>query len=548
MKPYAKKFIIILIFDITLLAGNRHLPWCGGDIGHTAPYSAECYGYAMARAYNRSWNHPVCPAHSFPGDLIKTPYFKKVNATEQEFDYRLIVVGDILTYTDHAVYVVEVPGWPRDTIPNGIYVDHKLNPGTSYQTLHEELTSINSSQQQEPKYIWRRNNVWEITVKNSFEEGRVKVAGTQRNSGWTESNLRYESWVSLDAIEDGNVHGGYVQRFQNWKKNGALQNKPKSTSVEIVDDWNSPVIWEAVFKNEYDITFLNHFIGIGNKGIIKVDDVQYNQPTSVFHIKEDESIKGEAINQPYNAIYYSFNYWSDGVSNYSDRIKTFYPSDHRTYTAYFTGRPNQVQNVHFDCDIGEPIHIVWEQHTNSNCQYKIYRKTRDQYGHTTGPTLLATLPHSTTSYTDNQYMKAATYVFLLSYDVRAYYTVESTAADPHWISVYGESDIKYDSTGRVTSKLLSPCKRFTLGNYPNPFNPVTTIYYELARETSVRLAIYDLSGSRVKTVVDKTQPAGVYKILWNGMNENGNNVSSGIYFLRLESPALRITRKLFLLR
>jgi len=79
-----------------------------------------------------------------------------------------------------------------------------------------------------------------------------------------------------------------------------------------------------------------------------------------------------------------------------------------------------------------------------------------------------------------------------------------------------------------------PSEYQLLGNYPNPFNPTTTIKYSLPKESSVELKIYDMMGSEIRTFNLTAQPSGYDEITWDGKNENGNPVSSGIYIYRIK--------------
>ncbi len=88
-------------------------------------------------------------------------------------------------------------------------------------------------------------------------------------------------------------------------------------------------------------------------------------------------------------------------------------------------------------------------------------------------------------------------------------------------------------------------------NYPNPFNPRTTIAYDLPAaptSESVRLRIVDVAGRVVRTLVDETQSGGAYRIEWEGKDDRGQLVSSGIYFSVLDARGTRQTRKLVLLK
>ncbi|MBN2012439.1 T9SS type A sorting domain-containing protein [candidate division KSB1 bacterium] len=83
-------------------------------------------------------------------------------------------------------------------------------------------------------------------------------------------------------------------------------------------------------------------------------------------------------------------------------------------------------------------------------------------------------------------------------------------------------------------------------NYPNPFNPSTTLTFTLPSKIQARLVIYDLNGRNVNTLTDGKLAAGDYKFQWNGQDANGQTVGSGIYFAVLETPDFRASHKLVL--
>jgi hypothetical protein len=85
-------------------------------------------------------------------------------------------------------------------------------------------------------------------------------------------------------------------------------------------------------------------------------------------------------------------------------------------------------------------------------------------------------------------------------------------------------------------------------NMPNPFNPVTTIKYSIAQDIDVSLVVYDVSGRRVRTLVDNHQRADVYKVTWDGVNDQGQRVASGMYFYKLVAGKFVQTRKMMLLK
>jgi len=84
--------------------------------------------------------------------------------------------------------------------------------------------------------------------------------------------------------------------------------------------------------------------------------------------------------------------------------------------------------------------------------------------------------------------------------------------------------------------------------HPNPFNPETTVGFALASPERVRLAIYDVRGTLVKLLVDRTMPAGEHRATWNGTDERGRPASSGIYFVRMNAGSYRETKKVVMLK
>jgi len=69
-------------------------------------------------------------------------------------------------------------------------------------------------------------------------------------------------------------------------------------------------------------------------------------------------------------------------------------------------------------------------------------------------------------------------------------------------------------------------------NYPNPFNPITTISYDLPEDGFVELSVYNMRGEKVATLIKGNQEVGSYRLNWDGTSQSGEMVASGIYFLR----------------
>ncbi len=85
-------------------------------------------------------------------------------------------------------------------------------------------------------------------------------------------------------------------------------------------------------------------------------------------------------------------------------------------------------------------------------------------------------------------------------------------------------------------------------NYPNPFNPTTMIKFEIPRTSEVELVVYDILGQKVQTVVSETMEAGTHEAIWNGADDNGNEVASGMYFYKLTAGDHTQLKRMTLIR
>ncbi len=105
------------------------------------------------------------------------------------------------------------------------------------------------------------------------------------------------------------------------------------------------------------------------------------------------------------------------------------------------------------------------------------------------------------------------------------------------------------NTTDVNDDNTSILKKYELlQNYPNPFNPTTTIKFNVAKAGQVKVIVYDILGREVKTLFNEETHVGFHTVEWNGTNNYGNKVATGLYFYQLKAGAVQLTRKMILLK
>ena len=107
-----------------------------------------------------------------------------------------------------------------------------------------------------------------------------------------------------------------------------------------------------------------------------------------------------------------------------------------------------------------------------------------------------------------------------------------------------------EQVAQLMSDILSEIPvAFSLNhNYPNPFNPITTIEYSLKEPAHVTMMIYDMLGRKVTTLKNEEQDLGFYQVQWKGTNDYGRKVSSGVYFYAIQMGDFKQVKKMVLLK
>jgi len=151
---------------------------------------------------------------------------------------------------------------------------------------------------------------------------------------------------------------------------------------------------------------------------------------------------------------------------------------------------------------------------------------------------LANLPQTPTTYTDTNVIDETTY----SYTVRAIYenpTGESPDSNTDTATPQPLSDS--DEVSYITQNQL-------YSNFPNPFNPTTTISFDIANDGNVLIDVYNIKGQKVKTLTNDIYKVGKYYVVWNGDDYTGRKVGSGVYFYKLTVSGYSSIHKMLLMK
>ncbi|MCK4694493.1 MAG: T9SS type A sorting domain-containing protein [Candidatus Cloacimonetes bacterium] len=322
-------------------------------------------------------------------------------------------------------------------------------------------------------------------------------------------------FLSSDVI----LVSGYVH--ENWH--------PSSTYIYQSNDQG--ISWEKVLSMEYtDIT-----CNIALINVINQDSVHYACCRGQGILASyDYGINWENIYQFPSSLYFDFEY--DGIEYFYVRTQTstapYFTYIYRTSDFInWTICAEEFQEDYYLIDISispssENIVIVTIYPRNYGGDIDEKMIVSEDYGLTWDFVELVGLPEDTIP--NSISIIPETNEILLS-------------TTNH--SVFRADIAELVSVHKVT---VIPCTE--IANYPNPFNAHTTISYSIPSDGNVELIIYNIKGQKVKTLINGIQPSGVYNVTWNGKDEIGKDVTSGIYFYKLRTQQNELTRKMLLLK
>ena len=133
-----------------------------------------------------------------------------------------------------------------------------------------------------------------------------------------------------------------------------------------------------------------------------------------------------------------------------------------------------------------------------------------------------------------------------------YYNAEENEIVSYVESVEFTSDMiigdGFNSFGLSRVKIPAPVEYNLSDAYPNPFNPSTTFSFSVPVEGNISLNIYDMSGRLIRSLVDGMLDQGYHNMVWNGLDNNGQAVSSGLYIYSLQGDDVSITKKMVMMK
>ncbi len=407
---------------------------------------------------------------------------------------------------------------------------------------------------------WHNN---QINLSNSMGgdagpnvQGAIHFNSLTDTVGTTPVSYLRESTTFLDGGhnvrgEDNQLVGQY---YRKWRKFSEETGSSISIYLSNPNDYSRT----ATYARQFNITYQNYFNSSDNGGTIKLKGTSKSSPYST-NFYEDSTYNLEAANTTRNNVYYTFDHWEFQGSSVgsSNPYNSYPPTGSGTLHAVFNHKPvNYYRNLTFnDGAYGDPVELTWHKHDLDNSfvtQYAIHRKVKHN-GVMGNDVLIETITardanhyssqDSTYTFIDIEYVITNGYTDdLLYYDVRAYYNPNYSDAD--YAAVFGKmgdasmNELKQNVT--VASELPM---EYSLSNYPNPFNPSTTINYQLPKNGFVTIKVFDLLGKEVATLVSGNKSAGYYSVSFDA-----SKLTSGVYICTINVNGFAQSKKMLLMK
>ncbi|MBI1937818.1 MAG: T9SS type A sorting domain-containing protein [Ignavibacteriales bacterium] len=228
------------------------------------------------------------------------------------------------------------------------------------------------------------------------------------------------------------------------------------------------------------------------------------------------------------------------ITNPYDPISIALIMTHKGIPEWIAGTPRNLSASPTSTGPEAKILLTWNEHPNQNVsKYEIWRICNTPQ-HPNETKKIGEVSRGTTSFVDYDfyyYYGGATSVpTTVQYDVRAYYSIEGTYSPTDYISV----PLYYHELSKK-AELAPEIKTYSVENYPNPFNPTTTIKYALPEAGFVTLKVYDMLGREVVELVNENKTAGYHEVTFDA-----SKLTSGVYIYIIRAGKYTESKKMIL--
>ena len=467
-------------------------------------------------------------SYEFSTDYANNTWLEVYDSTQWDNNFLYVIDNYGVVYGDFNDHLDEhnLLKYTRNPLvshysDNYLYLnmDNFIGLNTAYDTsdidnisqveTQDSLGTLYWFTEDENQFVVKKNLVEELFDLYSFSEHNFQYIDSYEITGFVQDYQIYTDviwWDGQDLI---------FSFFQNlyW--------------VKYENDTFREVFIDEVYQpsNSYKWCYYDNYLyKISYSGVVKI-----------YSKQEDELILENTLNWAYNNNS-SVTRWGikDGLLTIGNL------------------NPNGISKI-YDLDV-DPVNLTAEIDLNSYLINSLVKRYGDYYFYT-GSDNENTVPfcfYETLSYL-NIYKKVGNEFIRVGdiYNHRQTWDFEIVPQGPDDFTVFLCStrgvDV-YSCQATTNGDLEITPVTLNASNYPNPFNPETTVSYDISQQGNVSVDIYNLKGQKVKSLLNETQSAGQHKIIWQGDNEAGKKVSSGTYFYKVKSGGEEIVNKMLLMK
>lgn len=497
-------FAIVILFLV--LTGRIF----GYNIYFTSPTNGQTFGLGSS-----SSTYPITVGYYSEGTRSGYYYYSRLFTDDGDYSSRNGGTIPQLLYRGHGTYSWRIELWEGNTL------------GQEFKVAEQSITF----------YVNYR-----IYAANNFGSGTIELESSTVSNGSYVLKFIGEG-VSVGAIDQNDGYGYYRiwntngSNNSNWYRNTTKINgaTPRNYSYTVASGDNG-VTLKADLKKVCNLEF------VSAGGYVYVNNNLYSSPKTA-QVVEQNSITAEGQWYYSNGIEYNFNHWTSSGQSYSS---PFTATENKTYTAVYVGKPsNSGKYAGCSGNTGDPIVLTWTDNQNTAVnQYQIWRIARHN-AVIGSPVLLTTVGRGVQSYTDYDYVRTNGYTDdLIQYDARAYYSTEGTYSDPNYVTSFGRLEASKEKSDKPISSIVEEIPSdYSISNYPNPFNPTTTINYQLPENGFISIKVYDLLGKEIATLVNENKSGGYYHV-----NFDASKLTSGVYIYTITANNFIQSKKMLLMK